>query len=1241
MRKKKTLLFFGSFVALLLLVFTFLPSFFSTQVGKPILLSLINRHLPGALDIQTLSLSWIGPQEIHGLTYTEKDKNLQVSCARISCSSGLWQCFFSSDLGSLVVQAPKIEIHPPHIYPAFPAKPQIQAASLIGSVPVSDLLPHLNIIKTCDIEIQQGQISIFSDKTPSILLDALTSDISIQKKSLFLKIQGNSSQKNLHGTFAVESNWVLDSSLEVKATLSHFPIEGADALLSRTAPQYRGYLTEAIGPFLDLQCHVKIAQEECIASLQMQSAHIKGFIQTQLQDDIVTLSSPASLQLSLSSGFLQKLQKTSPTFQEIPLHTPLVLSVSLDQLQIPKEGTNICINQASFEGKIQTNPYAISDLTIGWKGNFSSQAFSEEVLTRVELQVQQKKELVSSFADIHFKHPLGPSRQIEASFQLAKTPTHFLQNLFPQAALAKDMLGRHIEAEGSWQGQNISLSFRSEFLQIPQIHLMREENVISLKDPAQIQYLINPDALTYFLSPATASLKSPSTAKVTLSSLQYVSSQEVKMQAQISASPLLFSKFFSLESYEIHNLKCQLDMQSLSKITMKATSDPFDLDFEGGVDLSHHTLFWEKPIKVRYALTEQILKFAYTGKRYPRLVQNTPMYVQIDPANVSWRQPSLDQMQYTAHLQVPTLSLQNPSDKEAIVIQNLLGTFEFLGLQNMVKASLSSQVNEGTVSCEATVGKALSSSPDIKTRVQVEKFPLKLVNMAFPSLEPLTPLIGSSLDATIQIAANSQSKTCQIESKSPLLQVTGGVTIDSQGIYLTQAKSPLQLEFQLTPQAYAVLTKNSNRPFYLEKNALINASISQLSVPFLSATDPTLDLKNLVMQMKIENPEICFKHKDTKKSLQLQNSQLVLQKKDAKTPLTLRLDTSAEGSEKGSLHIDAVCKQLLNPQGQFHLSHMECDIHASLETFPSSVLDIAFPLTHKQKDPFFHLLGPSFNLLVTGSLKDTNGQVVLQMKSPNVQISLDGAIKKGTLLLNKNMWAQCAITPETSKVLLQEVNPLSISSVSSSTPLTLEIASQGFAFPLSPFALQSVQIPQGRITLGKLFCHNEGNLHLALGLLKSQQIRQNERLELWFAPLDFHIQDGMLQVDRTEILIAGLYDVALWGQISLPQDRVHMNLGLTASCLKAALNIQDLPSDYVLHIPLTGTLSNVQLNKKVATSKIVALTLWQNKELAGAAAGGGWGGALVGGLLNQVVAPPGNDSPTPPARHPFPWESSR
>lgn len=1239
MHKKKTLLFSGSFLALLLIAIALLPSFFSTKMGKQTLLSLINRHLPGTVEVQSISLGWSGDQKIQGLLYKETDNNLQISCPEISCNSGLWQCLFSSDLGIIQMQSPTVEVQSHISTPIAPKKPQIQAASFLGSLPINSLLPHIAISKTCDFRIEQGKVSIFSDKTPSIVLNALTGHVLVQEKSLSGKIQANTEQKDLQGTIFIESNWTLDTSLEVKATLTHFPVEGADTLLSKAQPHYRGYLTDAIGPVLDLQCHIKIAQEECLATLQVQSANIEAHIQTELKENELTLSSPASLRVSLSPEFLEKAKKTHTYLQAIEFNAPFALSISLDQLHIPKTNTDIAFTEAAFEGRVETKPYLLSDLTLGCKGRFSSNLLSKEVFTHIDLQIQKKKETATSYVDVTLKEPLGPTKHAVASFHLGKTPTSFLQSLFPHTSFATDVLGNYIEATGSLERDALAIAFHSELLQAPKANFAWENDVFSLQEPIQIHYSISPASLSHFLPSSSIALQNSSSIEMTLSSLRYSSLQEMSMQAKIAASPLLFKNLFSLQNYEVNNFSCQIDIQSLSKISLQIKSDPFDLTFEGGANLSNHTVFWGKPLQARYTLSDQEMKLLYLGSTHPKLAQKTPCYLQIDPETVSWIAPSLDQMKFTAHLQIPTLSLQNTSGKEQVVIQNLQSSLELLGTQNTAKISLTSQIDQGTISCDATLQKIFSKDPKIDARIKMQQFPFQLINTAMPSITPLTPFLGSALDATLHIEADSQSQTCWIDAKNSLLQITGGLTIDRQGLFLTKAKTPLQVDFTLTPKAYESLAKYTNRPFYLEKNTVIKASISELKVPFLSPVSKTPDLKRLLIQAQIENQEISFKHKDTKKSLQLQNSKLFLQKKDEKTPLTLRLDTFAEGSQKGSLHIDAVCKQLLTPQGDFQLSHMHCDLNAAFKTFPSGALDIALPSNGKQKDPFVNLLGSSFDLSLKASLQDAAGPIQLQLKSPNVQFSLDGALKAGTLVLNQNMWLQCAITPATSRVLLQEVNPLSISSLSSTTPLTLEIASQGFSVPVSPFSLQNIQIPQGRITLGKLFCHNEGNLNLTLGLLKSQQIAQNDQLVLWFAPLDFHIKQGIVQVDRTEILIADIYDVALWGKIDLPGNRVNMNLGLTAPCLKAALNVRDLPADYVLHIPLTGTLDHVDLNKKVATSKIVALTLWQNKELAGSAAGGGFGGALVGGLLNQVLTPPGNDSPTPPAKHPFPWES--
>ncbi|NDD59048.1 MAG: hypothetical protein EBZ47_07370, partial [Chlamydiae bacterium] len=218
------------------------------------------------------------------------------------------------------------------------------------------------------------------------------------------------------------------------------------------------------------------------------------------------------------------------------------------------------------------------------------------------------------------------------------------------------------------------------------------------------------------------------------------------------------------------------------------------------------------------------------------------------------------------------------------------------------------------------------------------------------------------------------------------------------------------------------------------------------------------------------------------------------------------------------------------------------------------------------------------------------------------------------------------------------VNPLSISEIRSSNPITFEVQPAGVSIPLTSFSLAKLTIPDIRIELGQVQCSNEGNLNITLGLLKSVQLSQNKYLNLWFTPIDMHIKNGVIDMDRADILIAETFDICLWGKINPITDKVNMYLGLTADCLSKAFGISELPDDYVLQIPLTGSLKDVKINTGKATAKVAALLAWQQASRAGANAAGPAGGAL-GKLMNKLGSLPLNDSDTPKANRPFPWEA--
>jgi hypothetical protein len=202
----------------------------------------------------------------------------------------------------------------------------------------------------------------------------------------------------------------------------------------------------------------------------------------------------------------------------------------------------------------------------------------------------------------------------------------------------------------------------------------------------------------------------------------------------------------------------------------------------------------------------------------------------------------------------------------------------------------------------------------------------------------------------------------------------------------------------------------------------------------------------------------------------------------------------------------------------------------------------------------------------------------------------------------------------------------------------LEISPQGFSCPVIPSNTSKIQVNKGRLEIGKVWCKNEGNLQVTLGLLKRGQYHSGDELRLWFAPLDFQIQKGLFSGERTEILIADSLQVCLWGDVNLPKNSIDAILGLTSGTLRKAFGIKDLPDNYVLQIPIRGSLDDPKIDKGSATTKIGALLIWQQRAAAAGFAKGP-AGALLGEMLNKLGPLPGGDQKAPPAKTPFPWQT--
>lgn len=305
-----------------------------------------------------------------------------------------------------------------------------------------------------------------------------------------------------------------------------------------------------------------------------------------------------------------------------------------------------------------------------------------------------------------------------------------------------------------------------------------------------------------------------------------------------------------------------------------------------------------------------------------------------------------------------------------------------------------------------------------------------------------------------------------------------------------------------------------------------------------------------------------------------------------------------------------------------------------MEKFSSSFLDMLVPGYRLRA-----WLGPTVSATGKFDFNNNSGPLNLRLHSSNARFSLSGSLESGVLKLKEPFYAQLQLTPELAPLLLEEVNPLSVPTFSSENPLTIEIAEANTTIPLIPFNPSQLNVSKARLELGQIVCENVGNLHFTLGLLQ-QQVSGNQPLHLWFAPADLTISNGVVSLERTEILIDKRLEICTWGEVNIPADAVRMVIGLPGPTLKKVFGLKDLPANYVLQLPMRGRLNNVQIDTSKATGKITALLLWQKASTAGAI-GGGLPGAIVGELFGKVVPLPDGDKKAPSAKRPFPWEQEK
>jgi hypothetical protein len=1252
----------GLFVILLFLCVLCLPILFSTTAGKKMLIKMISNRTGFELEIQELSLSWFGSQRAGGIDAQKPDEQLHLTVQEIETDAPLWRLICMNDIGQMRIAAPNLQIMKP--FQPTPPLPQKSVASPPVKPKGGAGKGGISFPLKGKVVVDGGKVEFNSPGLTPIIFDqiALSLDM-ISKDEIALTLNCTTSpqgQITLKGTAShLKAPF---PNISIQSTINQLPVRGIDQFVSILSPECNGLIYSFLGPTINLECNLSMGGGNFDLRFNAISPQLTAYVATQSLNGVLSLKSPAELNFNLTPPLFQTLAKLHPSLFNLSLTKPVFFQTTIEQFSCPIPSKASDLLQASFQAKLAApahidlslngKPLSLDNLMIDATHSLEGQ-FSANLRAETQIQGQAGAIAIESHIDMPFKEGMHGTLSLNAE--------KFPIGLIGPSSLP-DLLGPLVDLHGAIEftpgNQKLHMNWQSQFLKIPDLNLSLGQS-LTLISPSQFTWVLNPKFIADFFSPEEFQLVKADPLQGTIQNLN-IPIQTIKnsrLEAILNAGKMSFSGEFPLN---VTQLQAVLSINGLDQIGLQIEGTPIKATMAGSYNQTAGVFTLSKPLLAEYTLDKETFK-ALLPSASP-LIKSSVVQLSVDPFSFPLSGFELLKLKIKGQLSTPEIILGNQATQ--VALQNTILPFQWDGPGQTATVQLSSQAGQtgqvGSLQGQFTLSNLATGSAAIQGSLDLQNLSSTLLDTF--SGKCLSGIIGPTFTSKLKLQSMPDKQNLAVKWISPYLNFDMGVVIANNSMQLQGTNN--QLTWILTPESYKsldLLLTNQTQgliPFEIKESSTFTATLSKLSLPVTAKQKvgslidrfPNLDfdLGKLQLSATGRNPKLIFYDKSSHDTIQLSNLTFSLNKSD-QNPLAVSMDSTittqssnATSSKNGSISLNGKLLQTVTPAGTFDFSQLTGSLQLKAQQLPSRALDIFARAKGRTDFPFTTVFGNMINATLNVDLDRFSGPVTFNVNTPLTRADLNGTIKNGTLTLSDAIHVQMKITPEVSRLVLKEVNPLNLSYLYSAAPVTLEMPAAGFSFPLYPFSLDKITIPQATIELGKITCRNEGNVNIALGLLKLKQFDKSNDLTLWFAPIDLTVKQGIVAIDRTEILLADTFDICTWGKVDLMQDYVDMVLGLTAQTLSKAFGIKNLPENYVLQIPMRGKADNVQIDTKKATAKVALLLAWQQTGAAGAAGALGKGaGGVLGGIMSKVTPLPDFDAKVPPAKHPFPWESQK
>lgn len=245
--------------------------------------------------------------------------------------------------------------------------------------------------------------------------------------------------------------------------------------------------------------------------------------------------------------------------------------------------------------------------------------------------------------------------------------------------------------------------------------------------------------------------------------------------------------------------------------------------------------------------------------------------------------------------------------------------------------------------------------------------------------------------------------------------------------------------------------------------------------------------------------------------------------------------------------------------------------------------------------------------------------VDFDLYNDDLSLKIEGNISNDILTLRSPAVAEMNVNALLKQPELAKRSPFNLIS-STTNPLKLNIAPQGFQIPFN-FDLKKLQAESLQLELGMIAFKREGPLSKILQKFNSSS---NEPFMVWFTPTYMSVRDGVVTLNRTDLLLMHTYPLATWGTIDLIQDRLRLILGVPADALAKFYQLPFFKSKEMITLPVVGSIKSPKIDTSNFELKLSALTA---KTIGG----------VAGQIIGSAVDLSSNSEPIPAPTSVVPW----